>query len=152
MQDICISNCGIQVTSRQDRYKCIDTMARNFRRSEIEMKSDRERRQGRGSSFRSSALFIVDHPRSPVSRGFRVSRSSSSSTTDLARSLSREHARMPCNLHPEWRRSTEWHISFKRARIEKQKRYLFNLPQLGDCTIYFTSPCKRSGTDVNATK
>lgn len=107
MQDICISNCGIKVTSRQDRYKCIDTIARNFRRREIEMKSDRERRQGRGSSFRSSALFIVDHPRSPVSRGFRASldhrprRRQRPISRDRYHAWSREHARMPCNLHPE---------------------------------------------------
>lgn len=54
------------------------------------MKSDRERRQGRGgSSFRSS-LFIVDHPRSRLDHRPRRQR---------AISRDRYHARMPCNLH-----------------------------------------------------
>lgn len=95
MQGILISNCGIKVTSHQDRCKCIGTrIARNFRRSEIGMKSDRERRQGQGSSFRSSGGALSSSSTTLDRRSSRAASRSSSfstplSTTNLARSLSR---------------------------------------------------------------
>lgn len=89
---------GLNSSSHQDRYKCIDTIAGDFRWSEIEMKSDRERRQGRGSSFRSGGGAL--HRRPPSIAGFsRVSIILHVVVNDQSRT-DRYHARMPCNLHP----------------------------------------------------
>jgi len=87
------------------------------------MKSDRERRQGRGSSFRSSggALFIVDHPRLLVSRGSRVSIILHVVVNDQSRA-DRYHARMPCNLHPGGRWSTGRLISFQSRMSVKRRK------------------------------
>lgn len=101
-----IPNCKIEVAQDQNA----STPARNFRWSEIAMKSDRDWRQGRGSSSRSSsplrrppsiARYLVDDF---ASRDTTRSPSIATPVDRLSREC--EHARMPCNLHPmvPWQR------------------------------------------------